>query len=92
MHRFRGIQKRREFFRVLGETKKSQVATMVLKPGQISGTYGNEHPRADQILYVIEGTGKALVGGRTMKLRAGDALVIEAGERHQITNVGRRPL
>jgi mannose-6-phosphate isomerase-like protein (cupin superfamily) len=43
------------------------------------------------VLYVVGGNGRAIVAGRKHILKAGDCLVIEAGERHQITNSGRRP-
>lgn len=82
----------RAFFRVVAGTRRSQAATMVLEPGQSTGDDDNEHPRSDQWLYVVSGTGRAAVQRRTVALRAGSLLLIEAGERHEIRNTGRRPL
>jgi mannose-6-phosphate isomerase-like protein (cupin superfamily) len=65
---------------------------MVLGPGESSGPYGTDHATSEQVLYVVDGLGRATVAGRRRELKAGDCLVIQAGERHQISNVGRRPL
>lgn len=61
---------------------------MVLKPGQISGPYGNEHPDSDQILIVLDGEAHARVENESQMLGPGDVLVIEAGEKHQISCPG----
>jgi mannose-6-phosphate isomerase-like protein (cupin superfamily) len=92
MRLYRRIADRKQFFRVLSTTKRSQVATMVLPPGQSSGPYGNDHPASEQVVYVAEGEGVAIVAGHRRRLAGGDVLVIRAGERHQITNTGRRLL
>jgi mannose-6-phosphate isomerase-like protein (cupin superfamily) len=80
------------FFRVVGETDRSQGATMVLKPGASTGGEDNVHEGADQWLYVVSGRGQATVEGRTLTIEAGSLLLIEAGERHEIKNDGAHPL
>jgi mannose-6-phosphate isomerase-like protein (cupin superfamily) len=80
------------FFDVVAGTPRSQAATMVLKPGQATGGADNVHARADQWLYVISGTGEATVNGRRLGIEAGELLLIEAGERHEIRNTGEEPL
>lgn len=82
----------RAFFRIVAGTARSQAATMVLGPGKSTGGDDNEHPRSDQWLYVVSGTGRATVKSRKVALRAGSLLLIEAGEQHEIRNTGRRPL
>jgi mannose-6-phosphate isomerase-like protein (cupin superfamily) len=82
----------RKFFEVLASTRHAQAAMMVLRPGQSSGELDNEHPWADQWLFVIAGSGKAKVGKRNLALKQGSLLLIEKGEVHQITNTGRREL
>ena len=52
-------------FRVLAGTDRSQVATMVLSPGQSTGGPDNRHPQSDQWLFVILGHGKAVVEARS---------------------------
>ena len=81
-----------EEFRILTGSHRSQIASMNLKAGGSSGEYGNEHAHADQILYVVEGEAEVIVEGRTERLSAGDAVLIEAGEPHQINAVGKNPL
>jgi mannose-6-phosphate isomerase-like protein (cupin superfamily) len=85
--------KHRGSFAPLHATRSSQAAMMTLAPGAKTQEQStNEHAWAEQWLYVISGTGKARVGKRTVKLRAGDLLLIEKREPHQIHNTGRHPL
>ena len=49
------------FFKVLATTRSSQAAMMVLEPGQSTGEPDNEHPRAEQWLFVISGSGVAKI-------------------------------
>ena len=44
--------------------------------GPVAGTHRHE---ADEVLYVLEGTGEATVGGERIALRPGVALFVEAG-------------
>ena len=80
------------FFHVVAGTARSQAASMVLNPGQSTGGDENVHASADQWLYVIAGRGEATVERRAVGLQAGDLLLIEAGERHEIRNSGTEPL
>lgn len=79
-------------FKVIGGTGRSQAATMILEPGRSTGGTENRHVASDQWLYVVSGAGKAIVGRRTVPLRAGALLLIEAGEEHEIVNTGTEPL
>lgn len=76
-------------FRVALGNRRSQVAEMVLPPGESEGGPTNRHRGADQWLYVVAGTGAALVKGRRVPLRAGTLLLVEHGDRHEIKNTGR---
>lgn len=83
----------RAFFKPLMQSRSIQAATMVLKPGQLSSEKPeNEHPRAEQWLFVVSGSGRSKVARRTVRLTAGSLLLIEKGEAHQITNTGRVPM
>ena len=62
---------------------------MVLAPGDKEGGADNRHRGADQWLYVLSGSGEAIVGRRRHKLRAGSLFLIERKEHHQISNTGR---
>ena len=61
---------------------------MVLRPGQSTGEPENEHPRSEQWLFVVSGSGKGGVDQRSVALKENSLLLIEKGEVHQITNTG----
>jgi mannose-6-phosphate isomerase-like protein (cupin superfamily) len=76
-------------FRLSVGNAKSQAAVMVLAVGGMEGDADNFHRGADQWLYVIEGSGTAIINGHKTKLKAGTIVLIEAGDRHEIRNTGR---
>ena len=79
-------------FRVVLGNRRSQAAEMVLPPGESEGDPRNRHRGADQWLYVVAGSGAALMKGRRVALRPGTLLLIERGDRHEIKNTGRSGL
>jgi mannose-6-phosphate isomerase-like protein (cupin superfamily) len=79
-------------FRVALGNRRSQAAEMVLPPGESEGDPRNRHRGADQWLYVVAGSGAALMKGRRVALRPGTLLLIERGDRHEIRNTGRSVL
>lgn len=84
---------KRRGFKVVAEGRDSQAAVMVLQPGEATAPAPeNEHPRAEQWLLVLSGSGRARVEGRRVSLKTGSLLLVEKGEAHQITNTGRAPL
>src|SRR5947209_1778042 len=83
---------KRAAFAVLKTTRSAQSAIMVLPPGESTGEPQNEHPRSEQWLFVVSGSGSALVNQRRVPIRANSLLLIEKDEIHQVTNTGRRPL
>ena len=91
------ISGHRAKFEALTVTRAAQAAIMILQPGATSDDdLSNEHPRCEQWLYVIAGSGTATVARsfakRTIKLKTGSLLTIEKNELHQIQNTGSRPL
>ena len=76
-------------FRVAFSVRRAQAAEMVLAPGESEGGADNRHRGADQWLYVVAGTGVAVVEGQRVPLKAGTLLVIERRERHEVRNTGR---
>jgi mannose-6-phosphate isomerase-like protein (cupin superfamily) len=81
-----------EGFRVAIGNRRSQAAEMVLAPGDSEGGPDNRHRGADQWLYVLSGTGTAIVNGKRRALRAGSLVLIERGDTHEIRNSGRTAL
>ena len=79
-------------FEVVLTNKRSQAAEMVLPPGKSEGDSQNRHSNADQWLFVVSGTGQAMVNGHRYRLRAGTLLLIERGDTHEIKNTGRGKL
>src|ERR1043166_8616590 len=76
---------------VLGD-QHSQAAQMTLGAGETEGGPDNRHKGADQWLYVVSGTGVAVVGGDRVELREGTLVLIQRGDRHEIRNTGEEPL
>jgi len=81
-----------EGFRVAFEINDAQAAELVIEPGSSEGGPGNFHHGADQWVYVVAGSGAAIVDGKRVPLRAGTLLVIERGEHHELRNTGRSML
>jgi mannose-6-phosphate isomerase-like protein (cupin superfamily) len=85
-------------FDLLVDTKHVQAAMMTLRPGDASDEEpNNEHSSSEQWLFVISGSGEAVIGkkrGRLKRVKLGEhsLLVIEKGELHQIKNTGRSNL
>jgi len=79
-------------FRVVLGNGHSQAAQMTLGPGEAEGGPDNRHRGADQWLYVVSGTGEAVVNGSKVPLREGTLLLIQRGDTHEIRNTGRSPL
>jgi mannose-6-phosphate isomerase-like protein (cupin superfamily) len=70
----------------------SQGAQMTLAPGESEGGPDNKYGGADQWLYVVGGSGVAIVENERVELRAGTLVLIQRGERHEIRNTGGSPL
>lgn len=79
-------------FRVVLGDKHSQAAQMTLGPGESEGGPDNRHRGADQWLYVVSGSGEAIVNGTRVDLREGTLLLIQRGDKHEIRNTGRAAL
>lgn len=79
-------------FRVAFQVRRVQAAEMVIAPGNSEGGPDNRHRGADQWLYVVAGSGVAIVEGHRQRLGPGSLIVIERGERHEIRNTGRTAL
>ena len=71
-------------FRVGLGNRRSQSATLVIRPGKSEGGPDNRHRGADQWLYVAAGEGEARIDGRRYALRPGTLLLIEKGDRHGV--------
>jgi mannose-6-phosphate isomerase-like protein (cupin superfamily) len=84
--------KRRGMFKHLTKSRSAQAAMMVLRPGEDTGEPQNEHAQSEQWLFVVSGSGQALVNRRKVTIKEGSLLLIGKGEVHQVKNTGRSPL
>jgi mannose-6-phosphate isomerase-like protein (cupin superfamily) len=78
-----------DFRRVLYTAKSCQLVLMALKPEE---EIGSEVHTLDQFFRVEEGTGEAVLDGVRTAIRAGYAVVVPAGAKHNIINTGTVPL
>jgi len=53
-----------------------------------AATTPHRHPAAEEIYYVLEGSGQMRVDEQSRAVGPGDAIAIPPGSDHQITNVG----
>lgn len=75
-----------KFFRqVLISGKNTQVVIMNILTGEDIGM--ETHPDSDQVLYFVEGKGKASVGGEEVDIEKGDIVLVPAGTPHNFMNI-----
>ncbi len=65
---------------------------MALAPGASTGGPDNRHDTSDQWVFVVSGTGTAIVEGAEYELSPGTLLLIEAGEAHELKGAGEEGL
>lgn len=83
--------KENEYFRkVLFTSDHLQLVLMTIKPGDEIGL--ETHKDHDQFIRVEEGEGKAIISNDEFFLRDGSAVVIPAGNEHNIINIGTESL
>ena len=79
-------------FEVALTSDQAQAAVMTLAPSEATGGDDNVHKGSDQWLYVVSGSGEAVIAGKLQSLTAHSLLLIAAGEPHEIRNTGDTPL
>ena len=80
-------------FRVMLGNGRSQAAQMTLDPGENEGGSDNRHRGADQWLFVVAGSGVAIVEGERIELPPGNARLDRTRPgMHEIRNTGDGPL
>ena len=83
-------EKNGHFSQVLYTGKHLQLVVMSLRPGEDIGE--EIHADRDQFFRVEKGKGEVRIDERKTRVEAGDAVLVPAGARHNITNVGERSL
>lgn len=81
--------KNQDFRQVLYTAGNVQLVVMSLKPKE---EIGMETHKLDQFFRVEEGSGEAVLDNVSTAIRAGFAVLVPAGTRHNIINTGNIPL
>ena len=79
-----------DFRRVLYTGKHLQLVLMTLQPGDDIGE--EVHDGHDQFFRIESGKGEVLIDGTRHPVQDDDAVVVPAGARHNVTNIGAAPL
>lgn len=79
-----------DFRQVLLSGKNTQIVIMSIPQGEDIGM--ETHEDADQVLYFVEGKGKAVVGGEEADITEGDIVLVPAGTAHNFMNTGMEDL
>ena len=85
----KAARQNRTFRTVLYTAKNCQLVVMSLKPGEDIGV---EVHKLDQFFRVEEGEGKAVLDGIEHRIKAGFAILVPAGTRHNIINGSSSPI
>jgi mannose-6-phosphate isomerase-like protein (cupin superfamily) len=79
-----------DFRRVLFTSGKMQLVLMTLKSGEAIGT--ETHSTHDQFFRIEKGKGRIRIGNSKIQVSAGDAILVPAGLKHNLTNTGKTRL
>lgn len=78
------------FRTVLHTGKQAQIVAMCIPVG---GDIGEEvHPTIDQILFILDGEGEAILDGETRIIGEHDVVFVPAGTTHNFKNTGDEEL
>ncbi|HSX18926.1 MAG TPA: cupin domain-containing protein [Candidatus Saccharimonadales bacterium] len=79
------------FFRkVLESGKHTQIVLMSLPEGEEIGM--ETHDDNDQVLYIVQGSGKAILNGEEKAFKKDDIFLVQAGTEHNFVNTGEEDL
>ncbi len=85
----RRVRENPDFFRELVTNEYTQIVLMTIEPGSDVGEQVHE---VDQVLFIVEGTGEAVLNRQHSLVQANSLVVVPAGTRHNVINTGTRPL
>lgn len=77
------------FRKVIATNKHSQLVLMSILPGE---EIGEEVHHLDQILYITQGTAKAVLDGQETEVTVGDVVDVPEGTKHNVINSGKDSL
>lgn len=83
-------KRNKDFRRELATNAHSQLVLMCLEPDEDIGE--EVHEEVDQVFVVVRGKGEAVLDGVRKPLGKGTLLIVPAGTRHNLVNVGDQRL
>lgn len=83
-------EKNNNYRKVLVTTNQTQLVLMCLIPGE--DIPAEVHQGTTQFIRVEEGKASVVVDGKKKTLKAGDAIVIPAGSKHYVKQLGTKGL
>lgn len=79
------LAKENDYFRhVIYTGKQSQLVLMSLLPGEDIGE--EVHEGSDQILFIVDGSGEAIIDGQASPIEKHSVVFVPAGTKHNIIN------
>lgn len=78
------------FRKVLYTGQHSQIVAMSISIGSDIGE--ETHPNTDQILFIVDGEGEAMVGDISRRIGEHDVIFVPAGTKHNFINKGDEDL
>jgi mannose-6-phosphate isomerase-like protein (cupin superfamily) len=79
-----------DFRREVATADHSQVVVMTIPPHEEIGE--EVHEGIDQLLVFVDGDAEAIIEGESSPVRAGQAVLVPGGTRHNFRNRGNTPL
>lgn len=79
-----------DFRHVLHTSPHMQLVVMSIAPGESIGA--ETHRDLEQCLFIVDGTGRAELAGRTTPIDDDSVVCVPPGVEHDIVNTGREPL
>jgi quercetin dioxygenase-like cupin family protein len=52
----------------------------------------HSHPNSEELIYIIEGSGKVMIEGEVGDVRAGSTILFEQGKIHMLRNTGKNEM
>ena len=78
------------FRQVLSTGEHTQIVVMNITVGEDIGE--ETHPDTDQVLYFVDGEGKAILNGEEINFEEDDIFLVKAGTKHNFINTGDEDL
>lgn len=84
------VRENNNFRKVIFTGKHSQLVLMSIAPGEEIGE--EIHSHTDQILFLVEGEGQAILEGESSDFKKKDVVFVPAGTKHNFVNTGNEAL